>query len=119
MTDNDSLIKTIIEGIQERKGKSITCVDMSDIDCAATPQFVICSGTSTMQVASVADSVREYVQKKLDIKPYNYDGYQNAQWIVLDYGTVYVHVFLPQYRQLYNLEQLWSDARITNIPDLD
>ena len=119
MTDQESLIKTIIEGIQERKGKSITHVDMTGIEWCATQHFVICTGTSTMQVSAIADSVREYVQEHAGIKPYNYDGYQNSLWIVLDYGTIYVHVFLPDVREMYRLEELWNDAKITDIPDLD
>lgn len=119
MIEEKELLKTIIEGIQERKGKSITHVDMSAIEDATTRGFVICTGNSTMQVSAIADSVREYVQEKLSVKPYNYDGYRNCQWIVLDYGTIYVHVFLPEFRELYNLEDLWSDAEITEIPDLD
>ena len=119
MTQQNDLIETIVEGIQERKGKSITHVDMTGIEWVATQHFSICTGTSTMQVSAIADSVREYVQEHAGVKPYNYDGYQNSQWIVLDYGTIYVHVFLPEYRDLYKLEQLWSDAKITDIPDLD
>lgn len=119
MIEEKELLKNIIEGIQERKGKSITHVDMSAIEDATTRGFVICTGSSTMQVSAIADSVREYVQEKLSVKPYNYDGYRNSQWIVLDYGTIYVHVFLPEFRELYNLEDLWSDAEITEIPDLD
>ena len=119
MTQQNDLIETIVEGIQERKGKSITHVDMTGIEWVATQHFIICTGTSTMQVSAIADSVREYVQEHAGVKPYNYDGYQNSQWIVLDYGTIYVHVFLPEYRDLYKLEQLWSDAKITDIPDLD
>lgn len=119
MIEEKELLKNIIEGIQECKGKSITHVDMSVIEDATTRGFVICTGSSTMQVSAIADRVREYVQEKLSVKPYNYDGYRNSQWIVLDYGTIYVHVFLPEFRELYNLEDLWSDAEITEIPDLD
>lgn len=119
MIEGNELIKAIIEGIQEKKGKSITHVDMSGMEYAATQHFVICTGTSTMQVSAIADSVREYLLEKHKVKPYNYDGYQNSQWIVLDYGTIYVHVFIPQYRERYRLEELWSDARIEEIPDLD
>ena len=72
-----------------------------------------------MQVSAIADSVREYVQEKSGVKPFNYDGYRNSQWIVIDYGTIYVHVFLPEYREYYNLEQLWNDAEIKEIPDID
>ena len=72
-----------------------------------------------MHVSSIADSIREYVQEETGMKPFNYDGYQNSQWIVIDYGTIYVHIFLPEYRELYNLEELWNDATITEVPDLD
>ncbi len=119
MTEKNQLLDYIIEGIQERKGKKITLVDLSNIENVATQSFIICQGTSTMHVSSIADSIREYVQGKIHVKPFNYDGYDNAQWIVIDYGTIYVHVFLPEYRNRYNLEQLWSDGIITDIPDLD
>lgn len=119
MAEEKELISTIIEGIQERKGKNITHVNMSGIEGATTRGFIICTGNSTMQVSAIADSVREYVREHIAVKPYNYDGYKNSQWIVLDYGTIYVHIFLPEYRELYNLEALWNDAEITEIPDLD
>ena len=113
------ILPLIVEGIYERKGRKVTCVDMSSIDSAASRRFVICEGTSTQHVAAVADSIREYLQKKSGVKPYNYDGYANSQWIVIDYGDTMVHVFLPETRHLYKLEELWSDAIITNYPDQD
>lgn len=111
--------RLVTEGIQERKGRKITHIDLSNIEAAAASDFIICEGSSTMQVSAIADSVREYLLKHAGIKPYNYDGYQNSQWIVIDYGHTLVHVFLPSERQRYNLEELWSDAPITEIPDLD
>ena len=119
MTENETLVQAIIEGIQEKKGHDIVHDDMKQIETAATGDFVICTGNSTMQVDAVADSVRDYVEKKLGTRPFNYDGYQNSQWIVIDYGTVYVHVFLPDFRVRYNLEELWADAKLTRVPDLD
>ena len=113
------ILPLIIEGIRERKGKKITTVDMSELDTAAARRFVICEGTSTQHVAAVADSVREYLLEHAKIKPYNYVGYGNSQWIVIDYGDTLVHVFLPHTRQLYDLEELWSDAVITDYPDED
>lgn len=109
----------IIEGIQERKGRSITVIDLSGVEMAPVSEFIICQGNSTQQVASIADSVRDYLFENYGIKPYNYDGYRNAQWIVIDYGDTLVHVFTRETRQLYNLEELWADAPITEIPDLD
>lgn len=113
------LVKLIIEGIQERKGKHISHIDLSHIESAAASDFIICEGSSAIQVGAIADSIREYVQKESGIKPFNYDGYTNSQWIVIDYGHVLVHVFLPSERQRYNLEDLWNDADINEIPDLD
>ena len=119
MNQHPELQQLIIEGIQDRKGKKITVVDLSGIESAAASKFIICEGTSTMQVNAVADSVRDYLLENARIKPYNYDGYANSEWIVIDYGDTLVHVFLPQVRDRYNLEDLWSDAGITEIPDLD
>lgn len=116
---NEKLLKLIVEGIQERKGKKISHVDLSGLDGVSAEHFVICEGTSAMQVSAIADSVREYVREHSGIRPFNYDGYKNAQWIVVDYGSIYVHIFLPEYREYYNLEQLWNDAQIVEIPDLD
>lgn len=119
MTENTDLKRLIIEGIQDCKGRGITVVDLSQIEGAAVNEFIICQGSSTMQVASIADNVREHVQKQSGQKPYNYDGYKNSQWIVIDYGSTLVHIFLPETRELYNLEELWSDARLEQIADLD
>ena len=120
MTDRyNELTKLIIEGIQERKGYDIDIVDLSEVDGAAANMFIIAQGNSNMQVAAIADSIREYVQEKSCIKPYNYDGYRNAQWIVIDYGDTLVHIFTPETRQHYNLEELWSDAVIEKVPNLD
>ena len=100
------LLKTIVEGIQEKKGKKITTVDLSKIQ-------------STTQVMAIADSIREYVLQNTGIKPFGYDGYQNGQWIVIDYGSILAHIFLPEYRNYYKLEQLWNDAKLAEIPDVE
>ena len=120
-TENNisSLRPMIIEGIQERKGRAIAVVDLSEIESAPVSEFIICQGNSSQHVAAIADSVRDYLLDNYGIKPYNYDGYRNAQWIVIDYGDTLVHVFTRETRQLYNLEELWADAPITDIPDLD
>ena len=70
-------------------------------------------------MSAIADNIRESLLENHRIKPYNYDGYRNARWIVVDYGSVMVHVFVPEDRLHYNLEELWADAVITEVPDLD
>lgn len=118
ITSSD-MVRLVTEGIQERKGKKISLVDLSGIESSGVSHFIICEGSSSMQVSAIADSIRDYLLENAGIKPYNYDGYENSQWIVIDYGDTLVHVFLPQERQRYNLEELWSDAVITEVPDLD
>ena len=118
MNETQSLLQTIVEGIQEKKGKKITVVDLSELEGPVYSYFVICEGNSTTQVSSIADSIKDYVREKIRIKPFATDGYQNAQWIVLDYGEILVHVFLRETRDFYKLESLWSDGKITDIPDV-
>ena len=113
------LLKTIVEGIQEKKGKKIITADLSAIDSASAEYFIICEGGSTMQVSAIADNIREYTQQETGIKPFGYDGYQNGQWIVIDYGNILAHIFLPEYRNYYKLEQLWNDAKLAEIPDVE
>lgn len=117
--DDKDIPKLIIEGIQEKKGKGIVILDLSAIETAAAHKFIVCEGSSTMQVTSIADSIRDYVLEHGGVKPYNYDGYRNAEWIVIDYGDILVHVFYKEVRDHYNLEELWCDAVITKVPDLD
>lgn len=109
----------ITEAIQDKKGTDISILDLSHVDGAPTGQFIICTGKSTTQVSSIADKVREEVQKQTGEKPINYDGYRNSQWIVVDYGDTMVHIFLPETRRFYRLEELWSDAETTLIPNED
>lgn len=118
MADNTTLIKTIVEGIQEKKGHDIAVVDLSNIEEAPAGAFIIATGASTMQVDAVADSIREYVEKTIGVRPFNYDGYDNSEWIIIDYGTVFAHVFLDETRRRFDLEHLWSDAPITEIADI-
>lgn len=109
----------IIEGIQERKGHDISVVDFSKIDTAATGAFIIAEGNSSTHNAAIAESIVEYVRKNGGVKPYGIDGEEGADWVIIDYGSVWVHIFMHDTRHRYNLEELWSDAQITNIPDIE
>lgn len=113
------LREMVVDAIQDKKGRAISLVNLSHIESAPTEEFIICEGRSPQQVAAIADNVREKLLEVARVKPFNYDGYRNSSWIIIDYGTTMVHVFVPDARQMYNLEELWSDAEITDIPDLD
>lgn len=117
--NNKNLTPFIVEAIQDRKGKRISVLDLSEIEGAPAFEFIICQANSPTQVAAIADSVRDSLLEKIHVKPYNYDGYGSSEWIVIDYGDILVHIFYHQTREHYNLEELWSDAAITEIPDLD
>lgn len=116
---NKELTETIIEGIQNRKGKDITVIDLSNLETANALQYIVCTGNTPTQVSAIADSIRDLTLEKLKQKPYNYDGYRNSTWIVIDYGSVMVHVFVPEARNFYDIEQLWCDGVITTVANID
>lgn len=116
---SETLIKHIIDAIQEKKGKNIVVADLSGLGSSICDYFVICQGNSPTQVSAITDSVWDDLTEKCSYKPYAVDGQRNAQWVAMDYGEVLVHIFLPEVRQFYDIEHLWADAKLTNIPDLD
>lgn len=118
-TKEKVLIEQIVEAIQEKKGKGITVVDMLGLGNSICDYFVICQGNSPTQVAAITDSIEDMVRIGCKRKPFAIDGLRNAQWVAMDYGDVLVHVFLPDTRAFYDIEHLWADAKITEIPDLD
>lgn len=119
MNETKELILKIKEGIQEKKGKNIVIADLTEIHDTICNYFVICQGNSPSQVMAIVEAIKDTVREKLHIKPYAIDGTKNAQWVAIDFSDVIVHVFLPEVRDFYNLEHLWADAQLTNIPDLD
>ncbi|MCM1005322.1 MAG: ribosome silencing factor [Prevotella sp.] len=115
----ETLRDAIVDAIQDRKGTGITIIDLSNLETANAQSFIICEGRTPTQVSAIADSVREKVQADTGQKPFNYDGYRNSTWIVIDYGSVMVHIFVPDARNFYDIEQLWCDGVITNVADID
>lgn len=113
------LVKKITEGIQEKKGQKIVVADLTGIEDTICNYFVICQGNSPTQVSVIADAISDYVRQEIGYKPTAIDGMRNAQWIAMDYSDVLVHIFLPEIREFYNLENLWADAKLTYIPDID
>ena len=119
MNEAKKLIQQITEGIQDKKGKKIVIADLTQIDDTICNYFVICQGNSRLQVCGFVDSVKDFTRKGANSKPFAVDGLRNAEWVAMDYSDVLVHVFLPEARDFYNLEHLWADAKLTQIPDLD
>lgn len=113
------MIEKIKEGIQEKKGKNIVVADLTGIEDTICKYFIICQGNSPSQVTAIVESVKDFARKGAGIKPFAVDGLRNAEWVAMDYADVLVHVFLPETRNFYNLEHLWADAKLNQIPDLD
>jgi ribosome-associated protein len=119
MDQTKMIMKAVVKGLQEKKGKKITTVDLTQIPGAICEYMVICEGNSQNQLSSLSDSVWDIVRTDTGEKLISMDGNRNSPWIGMDYGTVLVHIFLPEQRSFYNLENLWADSKITVIPDMD
>jgi ribosome-associated protein len=113
----EKLAQTIIEGIQERKGEDIVKINLSKIKNIFTDYFVICSGNSNTHVRALSESIEKEVKEKLGMDAYHKEGMENSFWVLLDYGNIIVHIFQPETRDFYNLEELWADGEIEIIKD--
>ena len=118
-TPAEKLVDTIIKGIQEKKGQDITVVDLRGIDGAIASFFVICQGNTPTQVEAITDSVAETARNDAGEKPAHVVGLELAHWVAMDFTDVIVHIFVPDMRSYYNIENLWQDAQQTEIPNLD
>lgn len=114
----DVLIRNIVEGIQEKKGHCIKVLDLRDVNPHPAPFFVIAEGTSNTQVCAIADEVEDYVRKNTKEKPVRVFGLDNAEWVAMDYSDVLVHIFQRSAREFYDIESLWADGKITDIPEI-
>ena len=110
-SSEDDLITNIISGIDDVKGIDINLFDLRDIDNMASSYFIICTGRSNTHVNAIVSSVKKKVSKVLKEKPYNFEGNNNCEWVLLDYVNVVVHVFQKKIREYYNIEGLWGDAK--------
>jgi len=111
----DQLITTILGGIEEVKGKEITILDLREIENTVCDYFIVCEGSSNTQVNAIVNSVQKQVSKTLKDKPWHVEGTDNAEWVLIDYVNVVVHVFQKHIREYYDIEELWGDAKITKI----
>ncbi|MEP6844864.1 MAG: ribosome silencing factor [Panacibacter sp.] len=113
LTRNSKIFKSIISAIHQKKGEQIISLDLRKIPEAVTDFFVICQATSNTQVKAIADSIQDFVRKNCDETPYKHEGQQTSQWILIDYVNIVVHIMQPDARKFYRLEEMWSDAALT------
>lgn len=111
----DELIALIIKGIEEVKGNHISILDLRAIENTVCDYFIICDGTSNTHVNAIVGSIQKTVSKAIKDKPWHVEGQDNAEWILMDYVNVVVHVFQKHIREYYDIEGLWGDAKVTEI----
>ncbi|MCF6167898.1 ribosome silencing factor [Lutibacter sp.] len=111
----DGLIAVILKAIDEVKGLDIQLLDLREIENTVCDYFIISTGTSNTHVNSISGAIQKRVGKLSKEKPWHVEGEGNAEWILLDYVNVVVHVFQKHIRDYYDIESLWGDAKITEI----
>ena len=115
IVNSDLLITEIIKGIEDVKGENISILDLRDIENTVCEYFIVCDANSNTQVNAISGSIQKKVSKSIKDKPWHVEGENNAEWVLIDYVNVVVHIFQKQVREFYDLESLWGDAKITNI----
>ena len=109
----DELIALILHGIEEVKGLDINILDLREIDNTVCDYFVLCNGTSNTHVKAIVNSIQKTVSKAIQDKPWHVEGSENAEWVLMDYVNVVIHVFQKHAREFYDIEGLWGDAKVT------
>lgn len=114
--ESDELTDIIVKGIQEKKGENIVQLDLKGLDGAITDYFVICEANSSTQIDAIKDSIEEEVKKTIGEKPWHVEGTTNLEWVLMDYVNVVAHIFDRETRSHFDLEGLWADAKVKEIP---
>ncbi len=107
---NSKLFKSILKAIQEKKGENIVSLDLRKIPEAVSDFFIICEATSSIQVRAIANNIEHLVKENCGEMPYRHEGMSALQWVLVDYVNVVVHIFQPETRKFYRLEEMWNDA---------
>ncbi|WP_457616178.1 ribosome silencing factor [Lutibacter sp.] len=113
--NTDDLIATILKAIDEVKGVDVKILDLREIENTVCDYFIICTGTSNTHVSAISGIIQKHVGKSIKEKPWHVEGENNAEWILIDYVDVVVHVFQKHVREFYDIESLWGDAKTTTI----
>lgn len=107
------LSEIAIHGIQEKKGHDIVRLDLRELNSSVSDYFIVCNADSSTQVKAIADSVEDEIYKSTQTHPWRKEGLDNAEWIILDYFDIVVHIFRTEKRDFYGIEDLWGDAETT------
>lgn len=112
-TSSQSIAWTIAQAADDRKAADIVLLDVSEVSYL-TEYFVVATGFSNTQMRAIADAVEEKMLSTFGREPIRIEGKADANWILIDYGEVIAHLFLPNTREFYNLEAFWGHAEKTD-----
>ena len=107
------LSEVAVHGIQEKKGNDIVRLDLRELNSSVSDYFIVCNADSSTQVKAIADSVEDEIFKQMKVNVWHKEGQENAEWIVLDYFDIVVHIFKTDKREFFGIEDLWGDAETT------
>ncbi|MCF8374123.1 MAG: ribosome silencing factor [Bacteroidales bacterium] len=110
--ETKQLVETIVNALHEKKALDVVSIRLADLKDPICDYFIICHGDSNPHVQALAESAIDEVREKLNTRVWKKEGFENGQWLLLDYVNVVVHVFQTEWRNFYNLEGLWADAEI-------
>lgn len=116
--DSNSLCDLIIDAIQDIKGKKILKFDLKKLDESPADYFIICEGDSHTQVKGISNNIYKRLRDEKGLRPHKTEGEQHSSWILVDYFDVVIHIFYKETRSFYDLEDLWSDAKITEYENI-
>ena len=114
MEIKDKHLRCAVKAAQDKKALDLVVLDLRGL-ATFTDTFLLCSGTSTPQVQAITDEI-ESRMKEVGQRPSHVEGYQQAEWVLMDYSDLIVHIFSPKSRAFYNLERLWREAPRYDIP---
>ena len=111
----DPEVQLAIQCAAEKKAVDMIALDLREI-ASFTEFFIIASGTNQRQVQAIADEINEQLKKQIQRRPVRIEGYNSAEWVLVDYGDFIVHIFNKEAREFYDLARLWRDARKVELP---
>jgi len=111
----DEREKLALQCASDKKALKLAAIDLREI-ASFTEFFIIAGGTNQRQVQAISDEIEEQLKKQLSARPIRIEGYNSAEWILMDYGDFVVHVFEQKARDFYDLERLWREAKKVSLP---
>jgi ribosome-associated protein len=115
---DQTLNNWIVDAIQDIKGKNIVKLDLRKLGDAPSDFFIICEGDSSTQVKAISENIFKKLKEKMDLRPNHTEGMDGSKWILVDYFDTVVHVFYPETRAFYEIEELWGDAEVTQYENI-